>query len=658
MGIKLKLYNFLINRNRIVKHHYEHFVLTHDNIHATAPFVSWGYAVWLNIKYPLLHIPDKELKYRQKAANESCSAFALTADETAKALCKADIVSFDVFDTLILRPFSAPADLFYIIGEKLGIPDFRTLRKKCESDARKQKTATDGTSEITIKDIYELVSKKTGVAPQLGIRTECETELSLCRANPFMLEVYKKVLSAGKTIIITTDMYMSEEFFEELLHKNGFDGYDRIFLSSAHGCGKSDGKIYDIIKKQYGNKRCIHIGDNRHSDIQNAAKAGFETIYYPNINNYAKDYRPHNMSYLIGSVYSGLVNARLYCGTNCSEAYEYGYKCGGLLILGYCHFIYKMTNEKKADKVFFFARDGYIVKQIFDRLYPDIKTEYIYWSRTAATKLCADIFPFDYVRRFVSQKTGRNYTINEIFTAMELSCTDYSLMPDEILTNANRKRVEEIVYNNIKRIADSYSAMTDCAKAYFAEKTNGCKNILTVDCGWAGSGSIMLDALFNWKFGMDITVTGLLAGTNSRFQLDSDFSETYFADGKLIPYCFSSSLNRRYYENHHPDMKHNIYFELLFGAPEPSFAGFGTDGTLNFDSECENAETVKEIHRGECDFINDYLEVCKAVPYLGNISGSDAYAPFSSAISDSRYLTEVFADTVFDDTASGRKDKI
>lgn len=658
MGAKLKLYNFLINRNRIVKHHYEHFVLTHDNIHAKAPFVSWGYAVWLNIKYPLLHIPDKELKYKQKAASESCSAFTMTADETAKALCSADIVSFDVFDTLILRPFSAPADLFYIIGEKLGIPDFRTLRKKCESDARKLKTATDGTAEVTIKDIYELVSKKTGIAPQLGIRTECETELSLCRADPFMLDVYKKVLSAGKTVIITTDMYMPEEFFEELLHKNGFDGYDRIFLSCAQGCGKSDGKIYDIIKKQYGNKRYIHIGDNRHSDIRNASKAGFETIYYPNINNYAKDYRPHNMSYLVGSVCSGLVNARLYCGAHCSKAYEYGYKCGGLLILGYCNFIYKTAKEKKADKVFFFARDGYIIKQIFDRLYPDIKTEYIYWSRTAATKLCADIFPFDYVRRFVSQKTGRDYTLKEIFSAMELSCTDYSLMPDEILTNANRKRVEEIIYNNIKSIADSYSAMTDSAKAYFAEKTGGCKNILTVDCGWAGSGSIMLDALLNRKFGMDITVTGLLAGTNTCSQLDSDFSETYFADGRLIPYCFSSSLNRRYYENHHPDMKHNIYFELLFGAPEPSFAGFGANGALNFDSECENAETVKEIHRGECDFINDYLEVCKTAPYLINISGSDAYAPFAAAISDSRYLTGVFADTVFDDTASGRKNKI
>ena len=285
-------------------------------------------------------------------------------------------------------------------------------------------------------------------------------------------------------------------------------------------------------------------------------------------------------------------------------------------------------------------------------------TEYIYWSRTAATKLCADIFPFDYVRRFVSQKVGRGYTLKEIFSAMELSCTDYSLMPDEMLTNANRKRVEEIVYNNIQRIAESYSAMIKSAKDYFDEKAAGCKNILTVDCGWAGSGSIMLDVLLNRKFGMDINVTGVLACTNTRVQLDSDFSETYFADGKLIPYCFSSSLNRRYYENHHPDMKHNIYFELLFGAPEPSFSGFGANGAMNFDSECENAETVKEIHSGECDFIKDYLGVCKTAPYLENISGSDAYAPFAAAVGDDKYLAGVFADTVFDDTASGRKDKI
>lgn len=129
MSVKLKLYNKLINRNRTVKHHYEHYVASHESLHAKAPVISWGFAVLLNIKYSLLHFPDKEIKPKQKAGNESGTSFRMTADETADLLCTADVVSFDVFDTLILRPFASPADLFYVIGEKLGIPDFRTVRK-------------------------------------------------------------------------------------------------------------------------------------------------------------------------------------------------------------------------------------------------------------------------------------------------------------------------------------------------------------------------------------------------------------------------------------------------------------------------------------------------------------------------------------------------
>lgn len=658
MSAKLKAYNKLINRNRVVKHHYEHFVLTHDRLHAKAPILSWAYAIWLNIIYSLLRFPDREIKFKQRAGNESRKSFGFSEDETVKTLCKADIVSFDVFDTLILRPFSSPADVFYIVGEKLGIPDFRRLRMKCESDARKLKQQREGTTEVTIDDIYALVSRRTGISAEYGIRAEWDTELSLCRANPFMLEVYDKVLKSGKTVIITTDMYMPRAFFEQLLRKNGFDNYDNIFLSCENGCGKSDGKLYDIIKWTYGEKRFAHIGDNRHSDIKNAQRAGFASVFYPNINAAAKDYRPHNISYVTGSVYSGLVNNRLYCGKPCSKAYEYGYKCGGLLILGYCNFIRRTAKEKKAEKVLFFSRDGYIVKQIFDRLYTDIETEYVYWSRSAATKLCADIFPFDYVRRFVKQKVGRNYTFDEIFSAMELSCKDFSLAPEEVLTNASSKRAEEQIYDNISLIGEKYYDMLEGAEEYLREIIGECKNILTVDCGWAGSGSIMLDALLNRKFNMDITVNGVLAGTNSSRQPDSDFSESWFADGKLVSYCFSSALNRRYYENHHPDMKHNIYFEMLFGAPEPSFRSFDKNGKLKFDSECENPDTIREIHKGETDFINDYLEVCNTVPYLADISGSDAYAPFAAAISDSRYMADVFSDTLFDDTVSGKKEKI
>ena len=658
MGAKLRMYNMLVNRNTSVKHHYERFIYRHDGLHAKCPLLSWMYAVWLNIRFCILHLPDREAKTKQKAANESGTMIKYTADELAKRLCSADVISFDVFDTLIHRPFVSPADLFYIVGEKLGLPDFRRVRMDCERKARKQKQREGKGTEVTLEDIYKLVSKVTGIAAGQGADIETRTELSLCFADSFMLSVWEKVKASGKTVVVTTDMYMPIGFFEQLLKKNGFDGYDRIFVSCENGCSKSDGALYKKIKEIYGNKKYIHIGDNRHSDIRNAKKAGFAAVLYPCVNRFAEDYRPHNMSYITGSVYSGLVNSRLYCSEKCSPAYEYGYKCGGLLVLGYCGFIYRTAKEKNADKILFFSRDGYILKQIFDSIYKDIPTEYVYWSRSAATKLCADIFPFDYVRRFISHKVNRGITLGEVFDAMELSCEAFSLNPDELLTKANEKRISELIFDNIHVITKAYSKCFDAAEKYLGGIISGSKNIITVDCGWAGSGSIMLDALQSRRYKMNISVTGLLACTNAKDQYDSDYSETYLADGKLIPYCFSSSLNRRYYENHRPSMKHNIYFELLFGAPEPSFRGFSSDGEMKFDTESENSELTLQIHNGEKDFISDYLKVAKEAPMLMNISGSDAYAPFAAALSDKKYLSGIFRNAVFDETTAGGKTKI
>lgn len=658
LGAKLRMYNILVNRNRSVKHRYERFISRHSGLHAKCPMLSWAYAVWLNIRFSLLHLPDRDVKFRQKAANESGTMLKYTADELAKRLCSADIVSFDVFDTLIHRPFASPADLFYVVGEKLGIPDFRRVRTECEREARKLQQSKGKGSEVTLEDIYTLVSKMTGISANQGAAIEAETELSLCFADSFMLSVWDKVIASGKTVIVTTDMYMPVSFFEQLLSKNGFNGYDRIFVSCENGCGKSDGALYKKIKESYGKNKYIHIGDNRHSDIRNAKKAGFAAVLYPNVNSFASDYRPHDMSYIIGSVYSGIVNTRLYCSEKCSPAYEYGYKCGGLLILGYCGFIYRTAKEKNIDKILFFSRDGYILKQIFDALYNDIATEYVYWSRSAATKLCADIFPFDYVRRFISYKVNRGLTLGEVFEAMELYCENFSLDPGELLTRSNEKQIAELLSDNINNIEKAYSDSFKAAEKYLGGIISDSKNILTVDCGWAGSGSIMLDALLHRRYGMDVGVTGVLACTNSKDQHDSDFSETFIADGKLIPYCFSSSLNRRSYENHRPSMKHNIYFELLFGAPEPSFRGFSPNGEMKFDTESENAELVMQIHNGEKDFIQDYLKAAQEAPMLMNISGSDAYAPFAAALSDKKYLSGVFKGAVFDETTAGGKTKI
>ncbi len=650
-----KLYDLLVNQNYAVKQRYENFVLSHMGLHRKCRAVSWVYLLWLNIRCNILHMP---VERSIRAASESGTGFPKSAEETAAILCQSDVVSFDMFDTLIVRPFAQPADLFYLVGEKLNIPDFRSIRIRAERTAREQKIAECGSSEVTLAEIYSVLAAQLRISAEQGAETEARTECELCMPNPFMLEVWNQVMAQGKKVIVTTDMYLPLDTLETMLSKCGFTGYDRIFLSNVYGCGKYDGRLYGQVRAAYSGCSVAHIGDNLNADYVQAKKAGFCGLHYPNYNAAGKRFRPEGMSWLTGSAYCGLVNRRLYCGGFCSPAYEYGYKCGGLLLLGFCGFLHEQVQRLGADRVLFFARDGYIVKRIYDRLYPDERTEYVYWSRAAAAKLCAEIYPQDYFRRFLDQKTGRGIPLGEIFSAMGLSSMTLPFSREEVLTEQNLPAVKEELYKRLEGIGVLYSGMYARANRYLRDVLGDCRSAVTVDCGWAGSGSIFFEAYVNRKMGMDVEITGVLAGSNSRNQQDSDFSETYFKTGKLIPYCFSAEHNRKAYENHFPAKKHNVYFELLFGAPEPSFTGFDSEG-LTFDSESENAGLIQEIHAGEQAFVNDYLTAFKGFPYMMHISGSDAYAPFMAAVSGSRkYPAAVFENCVFDETTGGRKEKL
>lgn len=651
--MKLRLYSLLVNRSPAVKRRYESFVNAHKRLHACFPAVSWVYLILLNIKYVILQVPDIPAV---KAGNESGS-FAVSAEEISEQLCRSDVVSFDIFDTLIIRPFSKPEDLFYIVGEKLGVPDFRRLRMEAERAARAEKAAKGHGTETDIYEIYAVLYRMTGICTETGIEAELQTEHQLCRANPFMKKVFDNVKAAGKTIIISSDMYLPRSFILQLLEKNGFNGFSELYLSNETGCGKWDGGLYSLICSDHSGKSIAHIGDNTFSDVQNAKKHGLSPFHYPNVNRSGEKFRPRNMSPITGSAYSGIVNSTLYT-ERYSPAFEYGFKCGGLLILGFCGFIHEHSLRFGADKILFLSRDGYIVKKVYDMLYPEDKTEYVYWSRAAAAKLCADIFPQEYVRRFIVQKSEKGFTIGEILRSMGISGISLPFDPAEKLTRKNMEKLISEIHLHMPEICSCLKTIRQGAERYFREILKNCRRAVTVDCGWAGSGNIMLEAFVRRTMGADIAFKGLLAGSNSANQDDSDFSETYFKTDRLAAYCFSSDTNRNFYEFHYPAKKHNVFFELLFGAPCPSCTGFDENGPV-FDNEAENSELINEIHNGELEFIRRYLDIFGNIPYMLKISGSDAYAPFAAALSDGGdHLRGIFRSAVFDELADGRKEKV
>lgn len=117
----------------------------------------------------------------------------------------------------------------------------------------------------------------------------------------------------------------------------------------------------------------------------------------------------------------------------------------------------------------------------------------------------------------------------------------------------------------------------------------------------------MLDAAVNWLWGIGCSITGIIAGTNSCLSREMDTAEPFLLRGKMTSYLYSQRENRDLWKFHDPAAGHNLYWELLLGAPKGSFIGFYPDEngnvTCRFKETPPGADSIREIHRGVLDFV-------------------------------------------------------
>lgn len=648
--LRAKIYHFLVNRKPGIRQRYHRF---HDGTTGMKKVVSWFYLLWLNFCYYVLfcrflgeqtEIPVYEEKKPPCAESESVLANRdrKSVSETVSFLMQYDVISFDIFDTLIFRPFSEPTDLFFFLGEKTGILDFKRLRMQAEAEARVQKYKEEKHYEIKLSDIWSRLENEIGVTKEQGMQMEQALEMEFCYANPFMQQVFTQLREHGKRIVITSDMYLSKAFLSELLQKNGYGGYEELYVSCEYEKSKAEGSLYEVVKRAYPDTdSMIHVGDNPVSDVKNAKKHGFEVFYYPNVNRNALLYRSYDMSAVVGGAYRGIVNNKLYNGTEqLPMEYEYGYIYGGLFVLGYCNFIHTYAREHGIDKLLFLSRDGDILRQAYAMLFPEEKTEYVYWSRAAATKLMARYNRYDFFRRYLYHKADGTYTIEQILKSMRLEFLLDRLLqqlPHEIyLTSGNVRQVKCFLEANWQEVTAVYDRESKAAELYYKKVLGDSRNALAVDIGWAGSGAIALDYLVQKVWKLPCSITGAVAGTNSVHNFEVDASEIFLQNGKLAAYLYAQSFNRDLWKKHDPNTDDNIFFELLLASPTPQFLGFELDEVSGevlylFGKMDANPEGMKEIQSGILDFVRDYQKHFSGYPYLFCVSGRDAYAPILAA---------------------------
>lgn len=645
MKLRIKIYHLLVNRIPVIQKEYHKIRLEKTGM--SGRIYAWFMLLWMNLCWicgdrkleKQVYYPDMNKKAKIQEA-ESEVVNRETPEKLAERLLKADVISFDIFDTLIFRPVCAPTDLFFFMGEKLKFMDFERIRREMEFKARQKAHKRNGSYEVTLEEIYEELEKWTGISKEVGMEVEIETELEFCFANPYLLKVFQilneRIKETEKKIICVSDMYLSSDVLKRMLKKSGYANLCDVFVSCEMKKSKADGALYQEVMKKYGvDKKYIHVGDNPESDGKQARKSGWESVHYNNVNIVGMPYRAEDMSIITGSLYRGIVNSRLYNGLNkYTLEYELGFIYGGIFVLGYCQFIHEYAKNHSIDKLLFLSRDGDVIKKVYEYLYPEetTKCEYVYWSRTVATKLMAKHDRYDFFRRFVDHKVNQKITLGEVYKSMELEAL---LIKDKetYLTDKNAKDVKRNLLNHWQEVVSQYENLSKAGKLYYQTVLEDCKKTLAIDVGWAGSGAMALDFLVNREWGVECDVIGMIAGTNSVHNAEINAAESFLYSGRLVSYLYSQEKNRENWKWHNPAKNHNLLVEYLLSSKEGSLKDIVLDDSTEegyrfvFKKPDVEAFKVEQIQQGIMDFVKDY---CTYVPAWARnchvISGSDAYA--------------------------------
>ena len=185
---------------------------------------------------------------------------------TSISIPNTPIISFDVFDTLIIRPgISIPSDVFDMLNPE--DKNFKTRRIEAEKRAR----AESGEEDITLEEIYKVLMP-TAPDEELkqAMEREIEAELKVCRANPDALDFFNQVRESGKCIIIISDMYLNSHTIRTILTHCGYDiSSVPVYVSSEYAKTKRTGSLFKTVLslESVESGEVLHIGDNLRSDV-------------------------------------------------------------------------------------------------------------------------------------------------------------------------------------------------------------------------------------------------------------------------------------------------------------------------------------------------------------------------------------------------------
>lgn len=313
-----------------------------------------------------------------------------------------DVVSFDLFDTLIHRKnLFSPKDVFYEVQHRaetllnIRLDDFTAIRVRCEERARAyamgkrlQETSLDAIY-AEIGRAYKLDTSATQRIQALEL--ECEREYLIALESGRKL--FAAALAAGKTVVIVSDTYFEAAFITQIVREQGY-APEKIFVSSAHGKSKVDGGLYDVVLRDLdcAPNRLLHVGDNQLVDVTMALGKGIRTFFVPTPKHYFRwqcgiGDRPSGNQVVSAMLYDLSHRSYQHTSPKPIPTVQTAAEHLALLNLAYATWLIKHLREGGYKRVYFAAREGLFLKRCFDLVADtvgfDIDSRYLYVSRAS-----------------------------------------------------------------------------------------------------------------------------------------------------------------------------------------------------------------------------------------------------------------------------------
>lgn len=542
----------------------------------------------------LMDIRGKNLLERKRVTYDFTGVSGGTKEELYQKIARADVVSFDLFDTLVMREVLSSMDIAELTDALLremgfDIYDFTALRLGTEKRLSKN---TAPTLEKLYSDIKKSIPE-VFLSPSELAGLEWETDYKTIVPRRSVCEIFDYCICQGKQVYIVTDTYYCLERIEAILEKCNISGYAGIYVSCEYGTGKRQ-RLFDRLREKEGDRKYLHIGDDEAADIEMASKAGMETfrVYSGEelldaVGNMGME--PH-MDSLAERLKIGMLVAKLFNDPfqfdakkrkiELRNAYDIGYLLCAPIIADFVLWFREQVRAYEIPNIWFCARDGYLLQKLYHILDDTKDSVYFMTSRMAAIRAgMMDEGDLSYVDSMkysgtTEENLKRRFGLDaEYIEVVNEKASGLLRYKDGILKKAVYERENYKKYISTLKIEAGAIAFFD----FVAKGTTQMYVQRLVEQSFKGLYFLQLEPEFMSDKGLEI--------------------EPFYGADEME--------TSRIYDNYY-------ILETILTAPHPGICGFDNRGMPMFAEEIRTEKDIKCFSRaqeGIIDYFQRYLEL-------------------------------------------------